>query len=126
MTMGGHGLNHILPNVIRINESNPPDGKKRLSISHNQPGIGFFEISVICKIRQKSECVALCLHDARTLAAMEAAVAVIIRTQTCKTDNLILILTATAVMMMFLRFLTMVIALVLTSVVAMIVMDVVA
>ena len=61
MTMGGHGLNHILPNVIRINESNPPDGKKRLDISHNQPGIGFFEISVICKIRQKSECVALCL-----------------------------------------------------------------
>ena len=127
MATGGHGFKTIsCPSAQRIYESNPPDGKKRLDISHNQPGIRFFEISVICNLCKQSECVALCIHDARTVAAMEAAVAVIIRTQACKADHLIVILTAAAVMMMFLRFLTVIITLVLTSAVAMIVMDVVA
>ena len=113
------------PSAQRIYESNPPDGKKRLSISHNQPGIGLFEISMICNICKQTEGITLSLNYARTLTAMETAIAVIVGTETGKTDHLILILTASAIMVMLYRFLTMLVMLMFTSRVAMVVMNIV-
>lgn len=114
------------PSAQRIYESNSPDGKKRLNISHNQPGIGYFEISVIVKLCKKRECAALCFHEARAIAAVKTAVAVIVGTETGKADNLVLILAATAVMMMFLRSFAMTVVLMCASRVTMIVMNIVA
>lgn len=121
-------VDHLHENVqgVIIDESNSPDGKKWLSISHNQPGIGFFEISVICNFCQKSECIAFSLHYARALASVESAVGVIIGTKSGKADHLILVLAAAAVMMMLGWFLTMTSAIVLAITVAMIVMDIMA
>lgn len=56
---------------------------------------------------------------------MKTSVAVIVRTETGKTDHLIFILTASAIMVMLYRFLTMLVMLMFTSRVAMVVMNIV-
>jgi hypothetical protein len=110
---------------VRIDESDSPDGKKRLSVSHNQPGIGLFEISMICNICKQTEGITLSLNYAWALTAMETAIAVVIRTKTGKTYHLIFILTAATIMPVLYRFLTMLVMIMFTSRVAVVVMDVV-
>ena len=56
---------------------------------------------------------------------MKTSVAIIVGMKTGKTDHLILILTASAIMVMLYRFLTMLVMLMFTSRVAMVVMNIV-
>ena len=97
-----------------INVSNSPNAEGSLRIRHNQPGIGFFKISVVFQICVTTEIRTFRIKYAWAHNILETVIAVIIGTESCQAYHLIFVFAAVIVVMMLSSILTMVVTIMVT------------